>query len=213
MLSLETRDTWTFNLSVTVGASTEVYSNTATSSYASILAFVAWANSGARAWTGSCTFGWSWARDASTGGAILTLVANNFFTIDGGSTPTLGFPALAFPDTSVIADTPAVGTWAPKAFGLSGYYRFMDEAGDASATGAIRPGTPAKAAYRPSVEAVGTAQDAARLTYILGRASNPRRAWAWRKDSNTWIYLAVGSVDRQLDGNLFAFSMDTRGQA
>jgi hypothetical protein len=213
MLSLETRDIWGFNLTVTVGASTEVYANTATSAYATILAFVAWANHATRAWTGTITFGWSWERQSGTGGAILTLMASGYFTLDGGATATLGFAAMAFPDLSVVGDTAALGTWAPKTLGLSRYYRFLDDAGDASATGAIRPGTPSKAGYRPEVEAVGTAQDAARLTYVLGRASNPRRAWVWRKDSNTWIYLAVGAVDRSLDGNLFTFTFDARGHA
>lgn len=214
MLSVETRDTWTYSLLVTVGASSATYAATASSAYASMLALVAWANNAARPWYGSRTFTWAWSRDSGTGGALLTLSASGTFSVNAGAATVLGMPA-AGPVTSVTGTSPALGTWAPKGLiGVSRYYREFDDEGEASATGAIRPGSPSKAAFRPEVSAFGTAQDAARLTYVLGKASNPRRGWIDRLDTGAWVYLTLGEVSRtQSDGTLYGFTFDTRGYA
>ena len=214
MLSLETRDTWAFSVTVTVGASSDTLATTCGSAYATIAALIAWANAAGRPWFGMRTFAWSWARDTATCAAKLTLSATGAFSIDAGTYATLGLDA-ASAVTSVTGRTVALGTWAPAGHvGVSAYYREMEDDGDAAASGAIRPGSPARGLFTPQVVALGSAQDAARLTYLLGQASNPRRGWFRRQDANVWVYLAVGEVGRsQVDGTLYSWTFDARGHA
>ena len=213
MLSFETTDSWGWTFDLTVGLDTNTFTNTATSAYASIVALTAWANDTARPWYPTSTFSWGWLRDEVTGGAYLYFESNHLFKNSGGASSTLKFLAQTSGSSVISGTTSAVGTWAPKS-GLSVYdnYRFLSENGDASATGAVRPGLQATSAYRPKVEAAGTSQDAARMTYILGRTSNPRRAWAYRKDAKTWQRFAIGTVERnRLDGVLYAFEIEAGG--
>lgn len=210
LIALETRDNWAFSVSVTVGAGSAPYTNTAASAYGAIAGLVVWANAVSRPWHATNTFGWSWVRDAATGGAILTLQSNSSFTLGSGAT-LLGLGAGT--GTAIVGNAPAAGTWAPKGIlSITRYYRTLDGEGDASATGAVRHGLPSKALYRPEVEAVATPQDAARLTYVTGKASNPRRGWFYRKDADTWYYLTVGEITRApVAGALYQISFETFG--
>lgn len=195
MLALETTDNWAFTVDIDIGGA-ETYSNAEADAYSSIAALVDWANSPARGWFGASLFSWSWARNASTGGAILTLTAAGFpFTITNGAHARLGLPA----DNNVqevVGDQPASGTWAPDSgLMVSRNIRQLDK-GDANGGGSIRPGVPGAAVYRPTVAAIGTALDTARLASILASASSPRRGWVWQQHTATWLEFAIGQPNR-----------------
>ncbi len=210
MLSLETLDTWTSaTFAVTSNAIGPLtYHFSGSSAYDEMEAFKAWflAN------FGGATVTWTWVRDTFDlyGGARLRLIFTGPTTLtpNAQATALLGFVALF--STSHLAGANAVGTWAPKSrIAVGKHYKFLDGQGDASATGAIRPGSGATAAYKPEVEAAGTDSDAARITYILGRASNPRRGWIWQVSTSTWLHLAIGQASRStLDATLYKFNLD-----
>lgn len=198
MLAVETTDTWTFSVDVTVGAATETFTNAAADkdAYAAITAFVTWLNAAGRAWFGTRTFSWTWARQSSSGGAILVLSATGgVFTITAGASARLGLPAAAGV-TTVIGTTAATGTWAPVSkLAMARNLRLLGK-GDACGDGAVRPGVPGLAGSRPSLAAIGTAVDAGRVAAVLADASNPRRATGYQTHTDTWLEVALGRHSR-----------------
>lgn len=211
MLSIETRDAWTWTLPVTVGGNTANFANSAQSAVGALQALVAWANAAGRPWAGAITFSWTWARD-SGGGAVVTLKATAAFSITNATAATLQLPAVAGA-TQAVGTGAAVGTWAPTSgIRASQWRQWTDEAGDAGGAGSVRGKLPGTSDYRPLVGAVGVAQDAARLTYIEARASTPRRAWVWRRLTGDWALVALGPVQRTTtDAVQFAFSAEVAG--
>lgn len=198
MLAIETTDTWTFSVDMTVGVNTETFTGAAADrdAYAATVAFVAWANAAGRAWTGTRTFSWTWVRQSSTGGAILVLSATGgTFTITAGAAARLGLPA-SVGATIVIGTTAATGTWAPvSTIAISRNLRVLGK-GDACGDGAVRPGVPGLAGSRPSLAAIGTATDAARVAAVLADASNPRRATGYQRHTDSWLEVALGRASR-----------------
>lgn len=198
MLAVETGDVWAFSVDVTVAPVVETYTNSANDkdAYAAIVALVAWANSVARPWYGARVFSWSWARQSSTGGALLTLSATGgVFSITAGANARLGLPAAANV-TSVAGTTAATGTWAPVSrLAVARNLRVLGE-GDANGDGAVRPGVPGLAGSRPTLAAIGTAIDAARIAAVLAVASNPRRATCYQTHTDTWLEVALGAATR-----------------
>jgi len=213
VLSLRTSDAWsTLEIDVTVAPDpAETYTNASTdsSSYESIEAFVDWLNDAGRAWFGVVLFTWAWSRDAPTGGALLTLTARGgLFSIDGGAAATLGLALSA--GVSSVTGTAAAGTWAPAGGMAVGRYMRQLGKGDASADGAVRPGVPGAAHYRPTVSGTGTAVDAARFASILGDAENPRVAVVYQKHLATWRTLALGPINRSPVSTMhYRFDLET----
>lgn len=196
MLALETTAVWGFSVDIDVGGA-ETYTNAEANAIDSIYALVVWANAPARGWFGVASFAWSWARDPTTGGTILTLTSTApfGFTMTAGAHDRLGLPADVGAN-EIIGDQPATGTWAPASkLAVKRYTRTLDR-GDANGSGAVRPGVPGLGAYRPEVTAIGTAIDSARLAVILSTASNPRRAVVYQLHTAEWITLALGTVTR-----------------
>lgn len=214
MLAFQTTNTWTWTMDVTVGAATETYTNAATDAdvVASIAALVSWANDAGRAWFGTRTFAWTWARQASTGAGLLTLAATGgLFSITAGSLPTLGFAAAA--GISTITGSAAAGSWAPLSHAISRDFRLLDK-GDAGGAGAIRPGVPGLAHREPKLTAIGSATDAARLAAVLALASTPRRLRVWQTHTGSWVEVALGAVNRTAQGpTLYSFTFDVAGDA
>lgn len=215
MLALETTHSWGWALDVTVGAATETYTNAVTDSDAatSVQALVDWLNAPGRAWFATRAFAWTWARQASTGAAILTLTATGgTFSINAGALATLGFAAAA--GVTSVTGSAAVGTWAPvSGVSVRRDFRLLSE-GDAGGNGAVRPGVPGLACRAPRLEAVGTATDAARLAAVLATASSPRRAMLWQVHTGSWVEVALGPVSRSPQGTLhYQFTFDVAGDA
>lgn len=185
MLSLQTSDDWAaaqVTIQVGVNSATWTCPSTANSAVDAANDLVTWANDGARPWAGAVVFGWSWARQPGTGGALLELQASVgvfSYTPNTAAQVLLGIGA-AVNRAAATGNLPAAGTWAP---GPSGYVAlklgeaWLKGAGQASAVGAVRPGVPGLAAWVARCQPVVKAQDVARLTYVLGDASHPRRAW------------------------------------
>jgi len=173
---------------------------------------VAWADS-----TFALVFAWSWARDSTTGGAILTLSATGgTFTLharnadaQAGYGLTAGVKAAA---ASHTFDSAAAGTWAP----VSGLMVSADirvaGAGDACGDGAIRPAAPGIAHRRPAVSAVATALGAGRMAATLAAARNPRRATAYQQHTDSWVAFALGEINRSAVGTLhYRFELQASG--
>jgi hypothetical protein len=219
VLSLRTTDAWTAGvIIISVGGGPETYTIANTSAFEVMQGLVGWANSGARAWYGTRTFSWTWARNATDGGALLTLTATGGYSLTPGATGTalLGF-SNHFGFSSVTADTSAAGTFSPlQARGrlsVNLYYRSLNDPGDAAGAGAIRPGVPGWAAYKPKVEAIGNAIDAARIGQVLRYAASPRYGTVWQQHRSSWLPLSIGPVSRtDVAKNLYRFSFDCGGE-
>lgn len=200
MLSLQTRDTWTFAVDTTVGAATETFTNAATdpSAYEAMEAWIAWLNAAGRAWFGTRTFSWTWARYTTDGGAKITLSATGgVFSINAGANGRLKLAAAAGV-TTTTGTAGADGTWAPGSkVNVTRHYRLLEPRGDAAAGPAVRGAAPGLAPFGPVVEAVGDSIDTARLASVLSNASHPRRAWIWQVPFSAWREYALGPVSVQ----------------
>ena len=235
MLSLQTRDNWsTLSVSVKVGApAAEVWTcdRTENSAFDALVSFVTWCNAAGRSWTGLVLFDWTWQRDATTGGAIVSvrasgatmnLTPNDFYAL-------LSLAAVVGATTST-GTTAAAGTWSPAPAGklpLRLGVRWLREPGEASGVGAIRPGIPGLAAPWYTCRPVVGAVDCARWTDVVRWASHPRRAWLrlsnvarvseWvvsPGDDDGFALLAVGQVQRQRQGaSLWSFDLRLAGDA
>lgn len=203
MLSLQTSDNWAFVLSITVGGFNDSYTNasTATSAYDALQGLIAWGNLAARPWADSVVFSWTWVRNAATGGAYLTLSCSSAFTLavsSGAWTANTGIGTGAGV-TFIAGSASALGTFAPPNDGqiaIGQWRRLLDGKGNGSGVGAVRPGIPGLAHYRPDVSAVCRAQDLARLDAILSDASHPRRCWIYSRIRAEWLKVALGEVSR-----------------
>jgi len=202
-------------LEINDGATTaQFYGSSVRMDVASVMdELVTWATS-----TFIPTFLWAWEKDTSTGGAILTLSATGNFTLEATNTDAQtgyglnsGVKASA---SSHTFDSAAAGTWAPvSGVSVKANLRVL-LSGDACGDGAVRPGVPGLAHYRPTVEAIGTALDAARLANVLGDASNPRRASICQQHTASWIEVAVGEVARNPAGaKHYRFRLEVSGEA
>lgn len=202
---------------IVAGVTTDQYSGTvARMSVVDFLdALTAWATSTFAVGT----FTWTWARESATSGAIITIHADGgTFTLEctnADAQTGLGFPpGAAGPDSDLEADSSAAGTWAPRwAIGVRTDLRVLGR-GDACGDGAVRPGVPGLASFRPDVRATGTARDAARLASVLSTASSPRVASIYQTHTDTWLTLAVGNIERDpVDTHNYGFSLDVAGEA
>ena len=203
-------------LEISDGATTaQFYGSAPRMDVASVLdELVAWADS-----TLIGSWSWSWARDASTGGAIITLaVDTGTFTIEATNADAQNGYGLAAgvhaAAASQVFDSPAAGTWAPASrVAVSANIRRLGR-GDACGDGATRPGVPGNAANRPAVEAIGTPIDAGRITAQLAAASSPRRGRVYQLHTGQWLELAIGSVQRSPAGAMhYRFSIEAAGEA
>ena len=218
MLALQSKSIDWFNdaeLEISDGTTlNQFYGSTPTMNVVDVMdELAAWATS-----TFAPSFGWSWQRDPATGGAVLTLYATAPFTLEATTTAaqtgyglTAGVKASA---TSHTFDAPAIGTWAPvSGLAVSKNIRILGR-GDACGNGAIRPGVPGLATYTPSIEAIGTAEDAGRLTEVLADASNPRRMTVYQQHTGLWLDLALGDVSRSSRGaKHYRFQLTASGEA
>ena len=213
MLALQTNDTWTWALDVTVAGNLRTYTNSATDAVSAVAALLVWLNAAGRPWYGTRTFSCVWQRSSATGASLPVLSATGgTFAISAAALATLGWAAAA--GVSHVLSTGAAGTWSP----LSGVSVLRDvrllSAGDACANGAVRPGVPGLACRLPKIDAVGTAADAARLAAVLASASNPRRAQVWQVHTQSWVEVALGAVSRNAQGaTLYRFTLDAAGDA
>jgi hypothetical protein len=215
MISLRTSADWTALVVEVVVAPDpgEIFSNTTkTSAYEAMVDFDAWLNDAARAWFGVVSFSWRWARDPTTGGALLILTAaGGLFSIDAGAQSTLGFSLGVGQSTTTGAA--ALGTIAPVGGVAVRAHMRQLAVGDACTDGAVRPGVPGAAHYRPSVSFVGDSLDAGRTAAMLATASNPRIAVVWQKHLDAWRTLAIGPIARTVAStHHYKFDLNVSGE-
>jgi len=215
MLSLETATDYG-SIYVDCGATVDTYTFTGTDAYSCIRDFVAWCND---TFTGS--WSWTWSRDTLTGGALLALHHSGGSTAevtpDAAAQAALGFPDFwdEFNDGHDFAGvSAAVGTWCPTArIAVSKHARLLGS-GDAGGSRSVRPGVPGIAGQNPTIDAIGTALDAARLTAVLALATTPRRCFLYQTHTGLWRGLALGAASRSAgDDLLYRFSLETAGEA
>ncbi len=210
MLAINTTDNWSFFAAVGAAGHTEFYtaSATANNAYSSIVAFVDWLNDPARAWHASRAWVWSWARGADSG-AVMHLTCTGDFVFLG--TAPLGFVTTSAGPT-LTGTTSAIGTWAPTApIGIRRHQRLLGD-GDCGGSNTIRPGVPGLSGFKPSITAIGTPQDAIRLTIILATAENPRVGTVWQTHSKQWRTYAIGQVERSDSDSFYRFNFSVAGE-
>jgi len=208
MLYLATDDSWTFSVTVTVGAfAPATYTNAATDNNARLAsaAFLLWLNGGGRPWAGVVTWTLATSR-SSTSGVRYTYACGNIFTLTGGAATCLGLAVGAYPGT-VTSSADAAGSWWPSVSISVRGYACTVEAGDASGTGAVRPGSPGAGLYVPTVEAIGDGTDAARLSSILANSASPRVVQIYQLASTQWLTLSLGEVQRSRTGVDYRFTL------
>jgi hypothetical protein len=206
MLSLETNETWAWTITVQIGAFVDTFTNTEPSTFGSLEAFVAWANAAARPWPDTVFWRWTWVQDPATGGAKITLWSTDAATLTMSAAATGRWGIASGVGVTFAGTTAASGTWAPGPVGLLSAVLdvpFLGDDGDASATGAVRPGVPGLAGRRPIVSGTCDALQHARLISILRLASNPRRGWVYQRHTATWIDIAIGGYTRQAVNSLW----------
>lgn len=164
------------------------------------------------------TWAWGWSRDEATGGAVLTLGVRGVAWTWSATVDSLGRTALGWyvdPPTGTTIYTgwaPAAGTWAPGVgISLRAFFE-IPASGDANGLGVTRPDNIASALAQTNLEAVGTPVDAARLTAVLARASNPRAGKVWQQHTSQWRQLSIGAVSRNAEGlSAYRFSIQVAG--
>lgn len=209
MLALRTTDDWTIpTVTVTLGGPSYTRPMGFTGSSAA-----EWADALVAGLTASTGAGWSWSwiRD-TTGGAKLTLSHTTSFTLTCTPSSIVGFPASAS-GTTVTATAPAAGTWAPSQgkgkLSVALNYRNLSAKGDAGGSGACRPGVPGTAQKKPTIDALCTPTDAARLTSLLKTAGNPRTARLWQTHTASWLTIALGAIKAEPVGHtLYKVTID-----
>jgi len=234
VLSVQTSHDWSaVSATVTVGAVAEVWTCAATSNSAvdALEDLCAWANDAARGWFPAALFQWGWARDSSTGGALLKIKNS------GG--PFSWAPNLAaIQRLGVVAGGPAVelvgasdasGTWAPEPAGLLSLRLgrvYHDKApGQGSGVGAVRPGLSGLAPWAGECAPIVGPVDARRWPEVSQVAAHPRRAWlrlAGVSGSDYvvppigahWARFALGPVRRsRVGGHLWRLDFGLAGEA
>lgn len=189
------------DLEINDGVTTDSFNHSdAAADVATVMdALVAWADT-----TFTPTFIWSWERDSSTGGAILTLAADAAFTLEAtNSDAQTGYglnSGLKASASSHEFDSAAAGTWAPKSGAMISKNIRVLAGGDACGDGAVRPAAPGIAHRRPAVTAVGEVIDAARWAAVAAAAHSPRRCSGWQAHTSSWVTFAVGEVSRSPSG-------------
>ena len=213
MMSIETAAPWsTATWTVTIAATPFAFtSSTATSAYDWMTEFVAWVPT---KW-GGVSVTWSWVRDTATGGALLSMTFNFVAQLvaDTDAQTAMGFGNGNA--STHTATAPSSGTWAPDVpIAVSAYMRQLDSGDAGGSRYGVRPGVPGLAGIRPKVDALGTPLDAARIGYVLGEGTHPRRAWIYQLHRALWRHLALGAVTRSAEGtSAYRWAFETAGEA
>ena len=204
MIAFSTTDDWlTAEIEINDGATIAQFYGVAGDSINSAMdALVIWADA-----TFVPTFAWTWAREAATGGAIITLTATGgTFTLEATNAEAQAAYGLAAgvhgaPSASVTFDSVASGTWAPvRSVGVRTWQPLAEAAGYASGVGVPRTAVDAYGHARPSIEAACNVQDSARLAGILPALYSPRSAYVWHGSAAVWRNVTVGKIDIRRGG-------------
>lgn len=215
MLSVYTDDDWPgAQITIDDGGGPDTFTvTTETSAYDLMEALTAWATT-----TFTPTFSWSWARDATDGGATLTIAADGSFsmTVDATLQTALGFSASYGSATSHAATSTARGTLDPAsqlAVRQAWAVIYNDES--AGAGGANAGGIPGSALMPVVVEAILLPLETARAQHIAAVAANPRLGWVHQEHigGGTWRHITVGMIglDHLPAANRWHLTIDARG--
>ena len=223
MLALETSDGWTSAvMTINVDGDVEAYTHAGQpSAYHLVADFIAWAEDGARAWSGSAAFVWSWAKGAN-GGSKITITASGPSSVTW--TPSGTWGALMNQSTvtalSISSSDGVAGTSSPFRAVDNGHWSvtrallFSGDSGDAGGAQSIRPFVPGLAGSAPLVQALGDVSDAARLTSVFADASNPRRMAVYQGYDSRWIELSAGAAAVEaLAPKIFRLTVEAGGDA
>ena len=213
MMSIETDAPWaTATWTVTIAATPFAFTTaTATSAVDWMVEFAAWVPT---KWIGK-SVSWTWTRDTASGGAILSMTFSHSAQLvaDTDAQTAMGFGNATA--TTHTATVPSSGTWAPDVpIAVAAYTRRLGAGDVGGGRQGVRPGVPGLAGIKPKVEALGSALDAARIGYVLGEGTHPRRAWIYQLHRDAWRHLALGAVTRPADGaTAYRWTFDTAGEA
>jgi len=140
-------------------------------------------------------WGWTWARDTTTGGATLTYSADSNYDITPNATAqSLMGTAAAYVGVSTFGGLHA-GTVAPLGpWSVTLWYASSAGGGVASGSGAVRNACPGTAPIAPKLECVGEHVDAARWTAEAARFATRRRAYVYDLGNDAWRLVSVGAV-------------------
>lgn len=213
MLAVETSDDWgNAEWTVTIAAVTNVFASaSATSVYDWLEEFTAWVPT---QWGGK-TATWAWSRNATDGGALVTVTFSHSAQIANNANSLALIGVANGTANSHTGTTSAAGTWTPTVpIAIARHARLLGT-GDVGGTRlGIRPGVPGLAGTKPKVEALGTALDAGRLAGVLAVATTPRRCWIYQVHRDAWRQYALGAIERTPTGvTAYTFVLAVAGDA
>ena len=211
MLALDTADDWTtVTLTFDDGAASGSWSPTATQNNAkdAFDALVTWFESTFAPKTAA----WTFARDGTKAGAVVTLTLSSGFTVTANSAAQslLGFDAASAGGQVTHTGTP-IGTWIPSnPLTLRRYARGLIGTGNASGVGSVRPGVPGLAGRSPTLATVGSTLDGIRLVDSLAAGATSRGGWVYQTHQSAWRRLTLGAMRRQptRGGKLYRISIE-----
>jgi hypothetical protein len=230
MLSVETSQAWSVaQMTITVPTyPAETYTHAGHgSAYHAAEDFTAWANNPARGWFGAALFTWSWTQGANRGAIVIlkcsgpasvTWAPNGIWSSllyhAGATAATLTASAGAEGTAAPYRPVSISGAQGPCYWSIRRAYRFNGSDGDAGPSGAVRPMVPGLAGIAPSVEAIGTPTDAARMRDALRLASNPRRLAVYDVPRLMWHELAWSTVSVEAQAPLiWRIAVEAAGEA
>ncbi len=220
MICFHTKDNWAgAQITVVVSGTSHLWTCTSSAHNAleAVNQFSDWFGS---AYTPARVATPTYARNPTDGGIKVTFaftVASSgaaqsvTMTPNASATSLLGFGTAT--GSVLTASASAAGTWSPvQANGRVSYsldYPMVLGTGDAAGAGAIRQDVPGHGHYKPTVEAIGNAIDAGRLTGVMAGMPTGRYGWIYTTLAKQWLFLAFGAVTRSAAGrNLYKFSFD-----
>tara|TARA_R100000951_G_scaffold114403_1_gene118633 strand:- start:272 stop:925 length:654 start_codon:yes stop_codon:yes gene_type:complete len=147
------------------------------------------------------TAAWTWARDTTTGAAVITFSLPLGYTMstNAAAQSILGADAAGGPGMTSTDWTAPAGTIAPMTVGAGAIVdqrvRVFASRGRAAAVGVARHGVGALAAYRTRVRWPVAAVDMERARAVQAGMSSPRKAHIYGGAAYGWLFdLSVGTV-------------------
>jgi len=159
------------------------------------------------------TMSYTWAEDATTGGSSVTMTftAAVAITSNAAAQALSGLPAVSASSTTHASVW--AGTWHPQdGVSLNGWHRHLKGSGNASLTGAVRPGIPGASLHRPDVQAFANPTQTGRIAWIMRSIAVPSQAWIYQETQSAWRLVSLGQIRRvRAEGKFWHYSLEVSG--
>jgi len=185
------------SMDITVGVSNEAYVPTTDKQTACdyMVALVAWANDGARGWSGAASFSWSILETLTPYlGVQLTASASATLAPDADLQTALGWPSSGQTSTAIYSSS-GVPSSCDGVSDVGNWTQRQGDDGNYSRGGSYVLDPQVYALRRPQVELVLSETQAGAFKDALKNSCDPRTAWIYRHSASAWVEIHLGRVD------------------